>query len=371
MGVSRPVPVPPSLPPLPVTGGGPGRPGDVGCSGCGRGRAGGAGPGQLPLALRWRAGAGPRLPRALLGRAARLPQPGLRLRGQPLRVEQPPAPVSAPPPPVPTHLPRDHPAVIKRRFTSVLIVSGLSPLFVWLWKELTGIKPGISLLVLLGFRLEGIVPATLLPLLLTMVLFLGPLIQLSMDCPWDWVDGLKVMFDPHFWVLCLSDMRWLRNQVIAPLTEELVFRACMLPMLIPCTGLGPAIFTCPLFFGVAHFHHVIEQLRFRQGSIASIFLSAAFQFSYTAVFGAYTAFIFIRTGHLIGPVLCHSFCNYIGFPAICAVLEHPQRLTVVIFYVLGMVLFLLLLHPMTDPAFFGDIPVCSLPAASSGFSVCS
>ncbi|CAM5154929.1 unnamed protein product [Natator depressus] len=270
-----------------------------------------------------------------------------------------------------SHLPRDHPAVIKRRFTSVLIVSGLSPLFVWLWKELTGIKPGISLLVLLGFRLEGIVPATLLPLLLTMVLFLGPLIQLSMDCPWDWVDGLKVMFDPHFWVLCLSDMRWLRNQVIAPLTEELVFRACMLPMLIPCTGLGPAIFTCPLFFGVAHFHHVIEQLRFRQGSIASIFLSAAFQFSYTAVFGAYTAFIFIRTGHLIGPVLCHSFCNYIGFPAICAVLEHPQRLTVVIFYVLGMVLFLLLLHPMTDPAFFGDIPICSLPAASSGFSVCS
>ncbi|TFK11994.1 CAAX prenyl protease 2 [Platysternon megacephalum] len=270
-----------------------------------------------------------------------------------------------------SHLPRDHPAVIKRRFTSVLIVSGLSPLFVWLWKELTGIKPGISLLVLLGFRLEGIVPATLLPLLLTMVLFLGPLIQLSMDCPWDWVDGLKVMFDPRFWALCLSDMRWLRNQVIAPLTEELVFRACMLPMLIPCTGLGPAIFTCPLFFGVAHFHHVIEQLRFRQSSVASIFLSAAFQFSYTAVFGAYTAFIFIRTGHLIGPVLCHSFCNYIGFPAICAALEHPQRLTVVIFYVLGMVLFLLLLHPMTDPAFFGDIPICSLSATSSGFSVCS
>ncbi|XP_074862284.1 CAAX prenyl protease 2 isoform X2 [Carettochelys insculpta] len=266
-----------------------------------------------------------------------------------------------------SHLPRDHPAVIKRRFTSVLIVSGLSPLFLWLWKELTG----ISLLALLGFRLEGIVPATLLPLLLTMVLFLGPLIQLSMDCPWGWLDGLKVMFDPRFWALCMSDMRWLRNQVIAPLTEELVFRACMLPMLIPCTGLGPAIFTCPLFFGVAHFHHVIEQLRFRQGSVASIFLSAAFQFSYTAVFGAYTAFIFIRTGHLIGPVLCHSFCNYIGFPAICAALEHPQRLTVVLFYVLGMVLFLLLLHPMTDPAFFGDIPVCSLSATSSSFSVCS
>lgn len=97
-------------------------------------------------------------------------------------------------------LPRDHPAVIKRRFTSVLVVSSLSPLCVLLWRELTGIQvrrrrgtgqagkeskvfvggnitdapfpvaqPGTSLLTLMGFRLEGIFPAALLPLLLTMV----------------------------------------------------------------------------------------------------------------------------------------------------------------------------------------------------------
>lgn len=35
--------------------------------------------------------------------------------------------------------PRDHPAVIKRRFTSVLIVSALSPVFVWTWKVYTGV----------------------------------------------------------------------------------------------------------------------------------------------------------------------------------------------------------------------------------------
>ncbi|XP_067170885.1 CAAX prenyl protease 2 [Apteryx mantelli] len=266
-------------------------------------------------------------------------------------------------------LPRDHPSVIKRRFTSVLVVSGLSPAFVWLWKELTGIKPDTPLLALLGLRLEGLVPATLLPLLLTMVLFLGPLIQLSMDCPWDWLDGLKVLFDPRFWALCLSDVRWLRNQVVAPLTEELVFRACMLPMLVPCTGPGPAVFACPLFFGVAHFHHVIEQLRFRQGSVASIFMSAAFQFSYTAVFGAYTAFIFLRTGHLIGPVLCHSFCNYVGFPAVWAALEHPRRRALLPCYALGVGLFLLLLRPLTHPSFFGAPPSCAPPAAAA--AVCS
>ncbi|KAF0045634.1 hypothetical protein F2P81_002163 [Scophthalmus maximus] len=156
-------------------------------------------------------------------------------------------------------LPRDHPTVIKRRFTSVLIVSGLSPLFVLAWREFTGVR-------------------------------------LAMDCPWSFMDGIRVASDPCFWTLCFSDMRWLRNQVVAPLTEELVFRACMLPMLVPCAGPSLAIFTCPLFFGVAHFHHVIELLRFRQGTLSGIFLSAVFQFSYTAVFGAYTAFIFIRTG---------------------------------------------------------------------------
>nr|XP_033810845.1 CAAX prenyl protease 2 isoform X2 [Geotrypetes seraphini]XP_033810846.1 CAAX prenyl protease 2 isoform X2 [Geotrypetes seraphini]XP_033810847.1 CAAX prenyl protease 2 isoform X2 [Geotrypetes seraphini] len=221
----------------------------------------------------------------------------------------------------------------------------------------------------MGFRLEGILTAAALPLLLTMVLFLGPLIQLSLDCPWDLFDGIKVVFDPRFWGVCMTDMRWLRNQVIAPLTEELVFRACMLPMLIPCTGLQPAIFACPLFFGIAHFHHIIEQLRFRQGTMISIFLSAAFQFSYTAVFGVYTAFIFIRTGHLIGPVLCHSFCNYIGFPAVCSALDHPQRMTLLLFYFVGVLLFLLLLHPMTEPALYGrDLPVCHLLDHSLGDS---
>lgn len=267
-------------------------------------------------------------------------------------------------------LPRDHPSVIKRRFTSVLIVSALSPLFVWGWKEFTGIQPTPSLLALMGIRFEGLIPAVILPLILTMVLFLGPLIQLAMDCPWGFIDGIKVAVDPRFWALCLSDMRWLRNQVVAPLTEELVFRACMVPMLVPCAGPSTAIFTCPLFFGVAHFHHVIELLRFRQGTISGIFLSAVFQFSYTAVFGAYTAFIFLRTGHLVGPVMCHSFCNYMGFPALSSALEHPHRLTVLSFYVLGVLLFLLFLFPMTDPLFYGwPTPVCTL--ASSLGSLCS
>ncbi|KAK1154864.1 CAAX prenyl protease 2-like [Acipenser oxyrinchus oxyrinchus] len=144
-------------------------------------------------------------------------------------------------------------------------------------------------------------------------------------------------------------MRWLRNQVVAPLTEELVFRACMLPMLAPCAGLSPAIFTCPLFFGVAHFHHVIELLRFRQGTVGGIILSA---------------------GHLMGPVLCHSFCNYMGFPAVSAA-GAPQRAPIITCYLLGVLLFLLLLFPMTEPVFYGSVPLCSLARTAHGGPRCA
>lgn len=56
--------------------------------------------------------------------------------------------------------------------------------------------------------------------------------------------------DVHSWRVCVGDAVWLRNQVVAPLTEELVFRGAMLPMLVPCIGPTGAIFTAPLFFGV-------------------------------------------------------------------------------------------------------------------------
>lgn len=56
--------------------------------------------------------------------------------------------------------------------------------------------------------------------------------------------------DVQSWKLCVGDAVWLRNQVVAPLTEELVFRGAMLPMLVPCTGPTTAIFIAPLFFGV-------------------------------------------------------------------------------------------------------------------------
>lgn len=78
-------------------------------------------------------------------------------------------------------------------------------------------------------------------------------------------------------------------------------------------------------------------------------------------------------GHLIGPVLCHSFCNYMGFPAVCAALEHPQRWLLLAGYALGVGLFLLLLQPLTDPKLYGSLPLCVLlqRAGSTELPLCS
>ncbi|KAM7374563.1 hypothetical protein PAMP_007211 [Pampus punctatissimus] len=231
-----------------------------------------------------------------------------------------------------SNLPRDHPSVIKRRCASVLLVSALSPAVVKVWIHWADVR----------------------------VFYLGPLVHSAMDNPKGLTGELQSALDVQSWRLCVGDAVWLRNQVVAPVTEELVFRGAMLPMLVPCIGPTAVIFIAPLFFGVAHFHHIIEERRLHKDSMGVILLVAGMQFLYTTVFGAFTAFIFMRTGHVVGPVLCHSFCNSQGLPDISSALQHPQRSALLFSYLMGVLLFLVLLFPLTDHFFYDVIPVCSL-----------
>ncbi|XP_014878505.1 CAAX prenyl protease 2-like isoform X1 [Poecilia latipinna] len=106
----------------------------------------------------------------------------------------------------------------------------------------------------------------------------------------------------------------------------------MLPMLVPCTGATALIFIAPLFFGVALLHHIREQLHLGKDKVSAIFLGA---------------------GHIMGPVLCHSFCNSQGLPDTGSALSRPQRSAVLICYLTGVLLFLVVLFPFTDPFLYG------------------
>nr|CAD7445062.1 unnamed protein product [Timema bartmani] len=119
--------------------------------------------------------------------------------------------------------------------------------------------------------------------------------------------------EPMYWVSNFQNLIWVRNHIVAPLSEEFTFRACMLPLLLQCFQPITAIFVCPLFFGIG------------------------FQLSYTTIFGAYSAFLFFKTGHFVAPLTAHAFCNHMGFPDFAEILTYkdPRRCFLIFLYVIG------------------------------------
>ena len=239
-------------------------------------------------------------------------------------------------------LPRNHPQTVVRRIWAIGVVCFSAPclLYLFLISHYEPLSP-VMFASLLGVRWNGFMSAVCYPTVLTLILYAGPLFQ-------NWIDA-----DVS---LCVIDQRKdivLRNFLIAPLAEELIFRACMLPLLSPALGEWRAILFCPLFFGLAHVHHLIDWYRrddktsFNQACF-SVFL----QFCYTSIFGIYTGFLFVRTRHLICIVLCHSLCNLMGLPPIELVFEHSRKGVIISVYILGAFLFLLLLFPFTNPDFY-------------------
>lgn len=43
---------------------------------------------------------------------------------------------------------------------------------------------------------------------------------------------------------------WIRNQIVAPFSEEFSYRSCMMPLLLQCLPPTTAILVNPLFFGI-------------------------------------------------------------------------------------------------------------------------
>ena len=129
---------------------------------------------------------------------------------------------------------RDHPVIIKRRSASLLCVCFLSPIYLALLaakpENDTGIDAGLWRLI--GVRWEGLLPAIALPFLLTHILFLGSHLL-------NHLEGMNYVYsEPHYWWLCFRNAIWVRNQIVAPATEEFVFRGCMVPLLVPILGSG-------------------------------------------------------------------------------------------------------------------------------------
>lgn len=111
----------------------------------------------------------------------------------------------------------------------------------------------------------------------------------------------------------------------------------------------------PLLFGIPHFHHLHEHLR--QGMKRSVAIQmSCIQFTYTTVFGIYSAYLFLRTGHFVAPFIAHAFCNHMGLPDIQEVFnqtEERKKLLIKLFIV-GLVGWIFLLPILTTPSWYSN-----------------
>ena len=100
---------------------------------------------------------------------------------------------------------------------------------------------------------------TILPTLLTMSLFLGPLLQWSLETILHRYSSSRTHPFSLTWTYMASP---LRVYVLGPFSEEFVFRGCMIPTLVQAGySVQTIVWGAPILFGVAHVHHAIEHVR--------------------------------------------------------------------------------------------------------------
>lgn len=203
----------------------------------------------------------------------------------------------------------------------------------------------------MGLKKEGIVASLFISPIPIICLYFGTIIMLGLD------GILKEIFTLKGWSNCLTDRIFIRNVVFAPISEELAFRGCCIPLLLNCFEKGSIIFVLPLGFSLCHLHHILDDTR-KGSSIINSLLARLFQCTYSYLFGVYAAFLFLRTGNVIAPIISHAICNCLGLPSIVDINEYQDNSPKVILYfchIFGLVMFIYLLFPLTDTTLYQTI----------------
>lgn len=263
---------------------------------------------------------------------------------------------------------RSEPSVIKRRFISVLITCVISYLLVYLLADevASSTQTGHHLNEWIGFKLDSsLLKSSLVAMCLTMILFAGPILQYltslyylnlrfrdyESESNLDRLHSLKRRL-----VYEMKDLTFWRNYIVSPFTEEFVFRSCMLPLLVSHFGFGQTCALAPAFFAVAHLHHIVEGY-FLGEPLQVLLIQHLFQFSYTYVFGVFSCYLFMRTGHFAGSFVAHSFCNFMGVPNLNQLVNAFSvrlRLAIALVYLAGLVAFFCLISTLTQPSMFNN-----------------
>lgn len=288
---------------------------------------------------------------------------------------------------------RNEPGVIKRRFVSVILSSLISLIVIYNISTPGFDYQSFTIYEWTGLRFDQIslLNSILVSFGLTALLFIGPIFQNLLS------EYRNILSDLHFenskkfdqtikpkqtdtsnlililkkvCLICFKkfnarnilktifDLEFLRNYVISTLTEEFVFRSCMLPLIIEHMSWINCILITPLFFGTAHLHHIYEGYKSKELELKPLLIRHLFQFCYTYSFGVYSSYLFLRTGNFFASFLAHSFCNLMGFPDFDGLINEYKgktRVFLVFLYFFGLFSFFYILASVTDPYNFDNI----------------
>lgn len=157
--------------------------------------------------------------------------------------------------------------------------------------------------------------------------------------------------------------------MVAPVTEEIVFRSVLAPALHMAlvrdgsahdsSAAWTTVWVTPLWFSVAHMHHLIEKVR-AGWPLGRAAITTLVQLTYTTIFGVIATLLFLRTGCVYTALLSHVICNFVGLPNV-SFLQPPgraesglyscmydYRYVHLVVHALGLVLFSVAILPVTQ-----------------------
>ncbi|PWZ16614.1 CAAX prenyl protease 2 [Zea mays] len=144
-----------------------------------------------------------------------------------------------------------------RRFACAAVASAASVLATASLLRIWSLSDFADMFAVFGIRKDHLIQAVAIPLLLTSLVYAGSFVARVwlLVSSWGGGDEVEIGCAQRLaqWIqAAVADVMVWRNYVVAPFTEELVFRACMIPLLL-CGGfkMSTIIFLSPIFFSLA------------------------------------------------------------------------------------------------------------------------
>ncbi|PVV00404.1 hypothetical protein BB560_005217, partial [Smittium megazygosporum] len=186
---------------------------------------------------------------------------------------------------------RQNPDIIKRKIHGAMFSTFLNLIVTLIYlKYFASTEPkNDSVLGLMGFGF-GTEPFSSLQIFTILIFaYSGPLYYEYLNGSVPVVSQIKEFEE--------SIKRWngFRDYLVGPITEELTFRSCVVPLFnVSAIAKNNIKFLAPLIFGIAHLHHIYEKRKSGLGWKYAVFSSDS----------------------IYACILAHIFCNVMGLPTI-------------------------------------------------------